>query len=652
MRYSVMVVLVAACLLAGCGDNGDGPGPDRAGNDAGKAKGSAAQPTDQPDKAEAPATSDNAGSPGAADEQATDDEANKPPRNSPPLADERTDSRQGAASFADALARIDRLKRGTRFAEALQLCRKLRGRYASPEHRGQLAERLVKLQRFSRQAPSLRYALRQIGPGNSWEGREFARRKLLDAGQLGRLLLAKAVRDGPPDQAKAAAELLRKQAAWRAIPSLLQRVAEQPDGEAADALLSTIRALLDATPKQERSAFSERFADVFGRLQEDDDFSRRRIAGLFAQLPVRWMDSAFARLNAYLDIPEAAAYLEAYFRVAAESDDPALRRWGLSRMLVLGREAPALVGWWAFDAVIDGQALDRSGHDRPAAIEGPTVVAGKYGNALRFDGGDDFARVPDAPALSGGVGAARTVSVVFKTDNADGFSPLVEKQWGGQDGDWGLSASGGRLAYYSESGGNDYHAGGGTIKAGRWHHAVMTMRQKPDTFELVLFLDGRKVVSRKETSHISAETDGDVFIGARKYKNREDQGHARAVIDDVRIYDRWLGAEEIGVMAIGAYLQPRLGGQGPEAAEALMAQLRADPSPVRTRILLTALREVWRSVSEADRESYREPARRLRELAEARRSGERLPEAWRETVDALPPWLQAEEDAEAGNAER
>ena len=58
-----------------------------------------------------------------------------------------------------------------------------------------------------------------------------------------------------------------------------------------------------------------------------------------------------------------------------------------------------LVGYWSFDEADEANDLSGNGHD--GVIHGnPKVIAGKFGEALEFNGGTDYVEIPEAPALS------------------------------------------------------------------------------------------------------------------------------------------------------------------------------------------------------------------------------------------------------------
>src|SRR5262245_59216846 len=58
-----------------------------------------------------------------------------------------------------------------------------------------------------------------------------------------------------------------------------------------------------------------------------------------------------------------------------------------------------LVGAWSFDETSGTTAADVSGKGNNGSVSGATRVAGKYGNALSFDGVNDVVTVADSASL-------------------------------------------------------------------------------------------------------------------------------------------------------------------------------------------------------------------------------------------------------------
>jgi hypothetical protein len=60
---------------------------------------------------------------------------------------------------------------------------------------------------------------------------------------------------------------------------------------------------------------------------------------------------------------------------------------------------PGLVSWWSFNEGIGTVAGDSSGNGNNGTISGATWVAGKYGQALSFNGVSNYVSVVDSPGL-------------------------------------------------------------------------------------------------------------------------------------------------------------------------------------------------------------------------------------------------------------
>lgn len=160
---------------------------------------------------------------------------------------------------------------------------------------------------------------------------------------------------------------------------------------------------------------------------------------------------------------------------------------------------PQLVGWWPL-AEGRGQVVhDFSGHRNHGTLgstagvdaNDPTWVRARlFGWALSFDG-DDFVRIPNAPALEQ---QRLTVSLWFRASASPGqFKHLIAK---GSDAcvsaSWGLTtASNESLEFYVWNGTNRVSSGHADTNVwdGRWHHAAGTY----DGSTARLFVDGREM---------------------------------------------------------------------------------------------------------------------------------------------------------------
>jgi hypothetical protein len=89
-------------------------------------------------------------------------------------------------------------------------------------------------------------------------------------------------------------------------------------------------------------------------------------------------------------------------------------------LMVIGTVSadPSLVGHWKFDEGTGTTAFDSSGNGNDGTlINGPIWTTGVIGQALEFDGTDDYVDVGTGPAITGA--AQRTVSMWINPDTID-----------------------------------------------------------------------------------------------------------------------------------------------------------------------------------------------------------------------------------------
>jgi len=203
--------------------------------------------------------------------------------------------------------------------------------------------------------------------------------------------------------------------------------------------------------------------------------------------------------------------------------------------------------WYPFDES-GGLVATEAGGAKPASLVNFTNnpaqwVAGKFGNALQFDGTDDFVTVDGYQGILGS--ADRTLSAWIKTTGT-GQHPVIA--WGpkatGQK--WTFLVQGGNIRLEVASG---YRQGATTVNNGAWRHVACTFANDgtPNAADLKLYVDGVLETSFNATRDQAINTTAslDVRIGS-DVQNRDFVG----TIDDARIYTRALSATEIADLAV------------------------------------------------------------------------------------------------------
>jgi hypothetical protein len=211
---------------------------------------------------------------------------------------------------------------------------------------------------------------------------------------------------------------------------------------------------------------------------------------------------------------------------------------------------PSLRGWWKFD----GNGLDSSGNGRNGSLKKDAhYEAGYTGQALALDGDGDCFTVDGWKGLLS-VNAV-TVTAWVKTTGADDHTIVY----------WGRNAARRRVDFHLGAGRLRVECGGSNLQAdttlndGQWHHVALTMPAQAEISypEVKLYLDGRD-----DTRH-TRDPEGDIFdlvdnaanvdvtVG---YRVPNADRYYAGLIDEVRIYNRELAADEIRDLATLGYL--------------------------------------------------------------------------------------------------
>ena len=189
-----------------------------------------------------------------------------------------------------------------------------------------------------------------------------------------------------------------------------------------------------------------------------------------------------------------------------------------------------LVGYWSFDEGTGTTAYDASWNGNNGILyNSPQWIDGKKGNALQFDGVDDYVLV------SGSLYSGNTDFTVEAWVKANDNNK--RKIWWSNNGYVEMHDNGQwRMSIYHS--GNNADDEGGSYNVGQWYHAVVVYTSSQKTGRL--YVDGVKLLEDGATGDLSYSSN--VIIGDYpSASNYEFNG----TMDEVKIYNRALSAEEV-----------------------------------------------------------------------------------------------------------
>src|SRR5712691_10851782 len=199
-------------------------------------------------------------------------------------------------------------------------------------------------------------------------------------------------------------------------------------------------------------------------------------------------------------------------------------------------QPPGLVAAYAFNEGAGPTGTDASGNNNTGTISGATwTTAGKFGQALVFNGASAKVTIPDAPSLR--LTTDMTLEAwVFPTATPTGWWAVVDKNVD----DYYLMASSDQGNWPAVGGtftaGNQNTFGPTTLVVNTWTHLAATF----DGTTVRLYVNGVQVASQAQTTPLMPTT-GTLQIGADSYTGENFTGR----IDEVRIYNQALSPSEI-----------------------------------------------------------------------------------------------------------
>ena len=204
---------------------------------------------------------------------------------------------------------------------------------------------------------------------------------------------------------------------------------------------------------------------------------------------------------------------------------------------------------WKLDETTGAVAADDSANGYDGTLmnmDDIDWVAGNTGNALNFDGLNDYVEITGYQGVLGT--RSRTCAAWIKTT---GTGAIVS--WGDSDisGGWWLFwvEDDGRLRLNCQGG---HRRGNTDLRDNNWHHvaAVLADDGSPNNSEVKLYVDGVEETYSSVTGQpINTASHSNVTIGASYIHDGTVVVPFNGLIDDVRIYDLALSGSEIVTLA-------------------------------------------------------------------------------------------------------
>ncbi len=214
-----------------------------------------------------------------------------------------------------------------------------------------------------------------------------------------------------------------------------------------------------------------------------------------------------------------------------------------------------LVGYWTFDGKDMGSsgtiAKDRSGNNNKGTLSGanglPVAAQGKVGQALRFDGVDDYVNVTANSSLSNISPITITGWINLRTNDVQ---DIISKTNNGSGGGIGLELYYSGNIWFSRpfnGTGGRWRTSSDPITIGKWHFISVTYTSTDGT-DPIIYVDG---VPRPLTMTVGPSSGGATDDSAQDFSFGTYGAQSNPCcfingsIDDLRIYNRILSAGEI-----------------------------------------------------------------------------------------------------------
>ncbi|MBU1097409.1 MAG: T9SS type A sorting domain-containing protein [Bacteroidetes bacterium] len=206
---------------------------------------------------------------------------------------------------------------------------------------------------------------------------------------------------------------------------------------------------------------------------------------------------------------------------------------------------PNLIAYLPLDEGRDTVAYDVSGYANHGSIANqPTWVGGKYGNALRFDGIDDYVEIPNSPSLNIDTNGV-SISIFVKLD----YLPQEMPTGVGPIYDSGLD----RYVIYVDKGNKELRFKVTTASGAERPGIPENMLVKNEWMHIVGVYDGSMamIYMNGELMDTHSNITGNVKPDQVARLGQDGTNYFKGELDNVQIYNRGLSADEVKALYTG-----------------------------------------------------------------------------------------------------
>lgn len=223
-----------------------------------------------------------------------------------------------------------------------------------------------------------------------------------------------------------------------------------------------------------------------------------------------------------------------------------------------------LISHWSFDkADVEGDIIkDAWGNNDGTMVGGPTVVEGKVGEALELNGADQYVDVghPADGSLDFGQNIDFTIAAWIKVSETPADQYTIVSKGDRGDSPRILFKINGDLAYITianEPGGGqkpDFTSNTPVVD-GEWHYVAFVADRRNAT---MIYVDGVLDAQGIGSDATDVNTQSPLYIGKSHQDGNDPRRFLEGLIDEVSIYNRALGENEIkhNMIALGIAVEP------------------------------------------------------------------------------------------------